>query len=179
MSMTTALFFALCELRYNQVAVDEFRSGLLNHSARDKIFLLPKGRHLYLPWKMIRHQEDGDVHKNLVLPLSAANAKMSGEENDKKYSLGSAVAIADILLMPSPGEQFWLKIDCSDIWLNTDAADLSIEVRSFSLSKSRWMHVVSAGICWCSFSSFWDIFYSINWSCTILSQKWIEINLFE
>ena len=40
------------------------------------------------------------------------------------------------VLMPSPGEQFWLKIDYQDTFLQKVTAELFIEVRS---SKPGWL----------------------------------------
>ena len=144
----------LCVLRHNKVAVDEFRSGLLNRSARDNLFQLPEAEHLYLPWTMIRHQPEIDIYyrypfeKFFPLPGVAgkvfessakrsANAKSSAEEKGVMYDFRRTKDLADVLLMPSPGEQFWLKIDCSDIWLNRISADLSMEVRYSQCAKSR------------------------------------------
>ena len=130
----------------------KFRSHLLNNSARDNIFASSKAGHVYRPWKMIRYGDplvEGHqyphfirgVSQKVIWPAktaSVANAKLSTEEKDMKYSLEIAELSADVLLMPSPGEHFTLKVDCLDMWLNKIPADLSIDVRSVSLNKVHY-----------------------------------------
>ena len=121
--------------------VDEVRSGFLNNSRQMNMFsaLILKPRSLYLPWE--RYQRPLVSETYISLPFFPNSEKgpewqsmrdrTTNETNPTVIeNFAKEQELSNIVLTPSPGEQFWLKIDCRDGFLQTVSADLSIEVSS-------------------------------------------------
>ena len=103
--------------------------------------LIPNNHYMYLPWnkhdrKKKRIGQDFTTQSPPYIQLQLWPSEMflspvepttPGITGMKKL-FREAKKIASVLLMPSPGEQFWLKIDCLDGLLNQVHADLSVQV---------------------------------------------------
>ena len=88
--------------------------------------LIPSARGLYLPWNESQASilRDGVIYPNKPGFLSSG----IDEPNITKNFRIRAGSTSAVTLMPSPGEQFWLKIDCFDNRLRRIKAELSIKV---------------------------------------------------
>ena len=113
------------------------------------VFLIPKEHNLLLPWKW--RSKSG--YKHVITDDSSDYQDYNAYDFHfpEKYPVGFSVPpsprptnltsvvdvdslqnvenMADVLLMPSPGEHFWLKIDCLDIWLHRINAELTVKVK--------------------------------------------------
>ena len=90
--------------------------------------LIPTKRGLYLPWNEskatiprdgVNHQDRPGFRVNTIDKL-----KISMARNFRIH----AGSISSVTLTPSPGEQFWLKIDCFNNRLERIQAKMSIKV---------------------------------------------------
>ena len=86
---------------------------------------LPKGHMRYMPFN-----ESGTVaDKRFQLWKEANGGKFAlpcGDEINE--FIARASTMAEVTLMPSPGEQFWLQVDCMDSVLEIGEAKVSVEV---------------------------------------------------
>ena len=94
----------------DQLHEDFVKSTILNYTYNG---LIPRGHNMYLPWNR-SWEHFGRVDAAL---------------NERINSFQTMVhATAAVTLMPSPGELFWLKVDCVDGALADVETDISIEV---------------------------------------------------
>ena len=125
--------------------VDEFRSSFLNTSGQMNFFstLNLKPRSLFLPWK--RNQKPTALDTFVAYPFfpdtnNKPSSKSMRESTSSKTiptrifdsfrTISKEQELSDVVLTPSPGQQFWLKVDCRDGFFQNLSAYLSIEVRS-------------------------------------------------
>ena len=114
--------------------VNEARSRLINNSneAVATAALNPKPRSLFLPWRLQNSSQRRQGPSLHLLP-GLNQGQPSRTRRDPVTEGNNFRALSDVVLMPSPGEQFWLKIDHFDNFLQNVTAELFIEVRSLKL----------------------------------------------
>ena len=88
--------------------------------------LIPSGRGLYLPWNESQASIPRDGVINQERPGFLPN--VINELNITRNFRIHAGSMSSVTLMPSPGEQFWLKINCFNNRLKRMKAKLSIQV---------------------------------------------------
>ena len=124
--------------RKNASVVKEARSGFRNISGQMNLFsaLLLKPRSLLLPWERIITQEKFPIFRLFPKLEDELNWQWQSMRDHRKNEANPTLfdnfakerELSHVFLEPSPGEQFWLKIDCRDGFLQNVTVDLSIKV---------------------------------------------------
>ena len=114
--------------RKREADVNDFHEAFLNSTMLYNVYggLIPSGRGLYLPWNESQTSipRDGVIYKNKPAFLPDAIDEINITRNFRI----NAGSISAVTLMPSPGEQFWLKADCFNDRFERIKARLSIQV---------------------------------------------------
>ena len=124
--------------RKNASVVKEARSSFRNNSSQMNLFsaLLLKPRSLLLPWERIKPQENFPIIRFFPEAEDALNWQWQSMRDHRPTEANPTLIenfakereLSGAFLTPSPGEQFWLKIDCRDGFLQNVTVDLSIKV---------------------------------------------------
>ena len=127
-SLKLVKFFNIFCYRKTEEDVNNFHEVFMNNTMLYNMYggLIPSGRSLYLPW----NESQASIPRNGVVYQERPGflPHVIDELNITRNFRIHAGLMSSVTLMPSPGEQFWLKINCFNNRLKRMKAKLSIQV---------------------------------------------------